>query len=361
QETQSNRHFISYIQIAELLGRTMVLTNVGQSSISWLKDFPFDFYYDVDELSKKFPKVKFISQDKFQKWAEERYNKPDIIHAYLENSRFNPNYTVQDNTPYFDKLLRIYRVDKFDLKLNNSAIFKRINIGTVANDSKIGQKNDELKKFLAVELESNAEVMLITHDIIRGSMFERLSPMPYARHITKAASKLAEKLKPYIAIHWRMERGQVNLMPQCAKGLVTYLKNISLKTGIKNIYLATDYPLIKGNKAQSRSFHRISKKHHKAMKILKSSFKVNTWVSTHALDYLQLYPMGGEQIQVELSGGGIQGIFDKLMLINSDYFVAGPEECCRYKSTYTYNIMETRQELFENNGIIKNIMDRWEL
>src|SRR5260363_305103 len=47
QETQSNRHFISFIQIAELLGRTMVLTNVGQSRISSLKNFSFDFYYDV--------------------------------------------------------------------------------------------------------------------------------------------------------------------------------------------------------------------------------------------------------------------------------------------------------------------------
>ncbi|RIB06369.1 hypothetical protein C2G38_2277779 [Gigaspora rosea] len=361
QETQSNRHFISYIQIAELLGRTMVLTNVGESGVSWNKDFPFDFYYDVDELSKKFPKVKFISQHKFQKWAEERYNKPDVIHAYLENSRFNPNYTVHDNTPYFDKLLREYKIDKFDLKLNNSAIFKRIHIGLAANDSRIGQKNDELKKFLATELESNAEVMLITHDVIRGPMFERLSPIPYAHHITKAASKLAEKLKPYIAIHWRMERGQVNLMPQCAKGLVTYLKNISLKTGITNIYLATDYPLIRGNKAQSRTFHRIGKKHRTAMKILNSSFNVNTWVSTRALDYLRFYPIGSKKLKKELNGGGIQGIFDKLILINADYFIAGPEECCRFNSTYTYNIMETRQELFESNGIIKNIIDRWEL
>ncbi|CAG8493848.1 20343_t:CDS:2 [Dentiscutata erythropus] len=364
QETQSNRHFISFIQIAQQLGRTVVLTNVGGSGISLLKNFSFDLYYDVDGLSRKFPKVKFISQHKFQKWAEERYNKPDVIHVLLENSNINPNYTIQYDTSYFDKLLREYRMDKFDLKLNNSAIFKRISIGTTANDSRKGQENYELNQFLKAELESNAEVMLITHDVIRGPIFERLSPMPYARHITNAASRLAKKLKPYIAIHWRMEQGQENLMPKCAESLVTYIRNLSLTTGIKNIYLATDYPLAtynENNKAQSCTFSNINENHHTAMKILQSSFNVNTWVSTHALDYLQLYLIRSEQLQEELSGGGIQGIFDKLILIHADYFIAGPKECCRFKSTYTYNVMETRQELFEKNGTVKNIIDLWEL
>ncbi|CAG8615977.1 12502_t:CDS:2 [Gigaspora margarita] len=305
QETQSNRHFISFIQIAELLGRTMVLTNVGQSRVSSLKNFSFDFYYDVDELSKKFPKVKFISQYEFHKWTEERYNKPDVMHAYLENSRLNPNYTVQDNTAFFDRLLSEYRMDRFDLRLNNSAIFKRIHIGNMGHSSRYGNKNVKLKKRLAAELKSNAEVMLIKHDL-------------------------------------------------------------TLKTGITNIYLATDYPLVshkKNNKilSQSDTFMNIRGNHHTAMKILNSSFNVNTWVSTHALDYLQLYPMGGEQIQEELSGGGIQGIFDKLMLINADYIIAGPKECCRIVSSYTYNVVEARQELFRNNRTIKNTVDHWEV
>ncbi|KAF0459872.1 proteophosphoglycan 5 [Gigaspora margarita] len=364
QETQSNRHFISFIQIAQLLGRTMVLTNVGRSGISVLKDFSFGFYYDVDELRKKFPKVKFISQYEFQKWAEERYNKPDIIHVILRNSKTNPNYTIHDDTPYFDRLLGEYKMDKFDLKLNNSAIFKRINIGITASSPTKGQKQqkiDDLKIFLEAELQSNAEVMLITQEAIYGPLFERLMPMSYASHITNAASNISKKLKPYIGIHWRMERGQIDLMPKCAESLVTYIKSLSLNTGIKTIYLATDYPLNGANKTQSYTFNYIGEKHHTAMKILTSSFDVNTWISTHALDYLQMYPIGSEQLQEEMSGGGIQGIFDKLILRNADYFIAGPEECCRYRSTYTYNVMEARQELFENNGTIQNIIDRWEL
>ncbi|KAF0516108.1 proteophosphoglycan 5 [Gigaspora margarita] len=241
QETQSNKHFISFIQIAQLINRAVVLTNVGGSGISSLNNFPFEFYYNIYKLKKKFPKVKFISQSKFQKWTKERYYKPDIIHVLLESSKSNPNFTIQYNTAYIDKLVKERRIDMFDLKLNDSAIFKQIGIGITAGRNEV-EKN-KLKNFLSDELKNDAEVMLITQEIIRHPMFEKLTPMPYASHVTKAASKLAEKLKPYIAIHWRMEEGQVELMPQCAESLVTYLKNLSLKSGISNFYLATDYPV----------------------------------------------------------------------------------------------------------------------
>ncbi|CAG8727504.1 14024_t:CDS:1, partial [Racocetra fulgida] len=80
QESQSNRHFDTIIQIAQLMNRTVVLTNVGGSRISSIKDFPFDFYYNIDELRKEFPQVKVILQHEFQKWAKERPNKLDTIH-----------------------------------------------------------------------------------------------------------------------------------------------------------------------------------------------------------------------------------------------------------------------------------------
>ncbi|CAG8561701.1 9692_t:CDS:1, partial [Dentiscutata heterogama] len=226
---------------------------------------------------------------------------------------------------------------------------------------KRGKKNPELKKFLSTELKSNAEVMLLIQEAIYGPIFERLMPMSYANHVTKAALNLSKKLKPYIGIHWRMERGQIELMPKCAENLVTYIRNLSLTTRIETIYLATDYPLANNgnNKAQSRTFKNIGESHHTAMKILHSSFNVNTWVSTRALDYLQLYPIEGEHLKEELSGGGIQGIFDKLILLNADYFIAGPEGCCRLRSTFTFDVEERRQELFKNNETIKNIIDRW--
>ncbi|CAG8803384.1 5843_t:CDS:2, partial [Racocetra fulgida] len=196
-------------------------------------------------------------------------------------------------------------------------------------------ENSYLKQFLLDELESNAEVMLIMQEKIYGPIFERLAPMPYASHITNAASNLANKLKPYIAIHW--------------------------PSGITNIYLATDYPLAEymHNTAQSDTFYHIYEEHLIAMRILNSSLNINTWVSTHALDYLKLslYPTKTKQLQEELGGGGIQGILDKLILIQADYFIGGPKNCCRDSSTYTFQIEEARKESFKNNRTIKNVID----
>ncbi|CAG8822829.1 19831_t:CDS:1, partial [Gigaspora rosea] len=219
------------------------------------------------------------------------------------NSKLDPNYRIQYDISYIDRLVKEYRIDKFDLNLNNSVTFKQVGIGITAGPRKT--KKNELRKFLSAELKSNAEVMLITQETIRHPIYERLTPMPYANHITKAALNITKKLKPYIAIHWRMETGKIGLMPRCAKSLVTYLKKLSLKTGIKNIYLATDYPFFKQNgklKTQSSTFTKIHKEHHIAMKILKSSFKINTWVSTHGLDYLQSYPIKNEHLQEEFGG-----------------------------------------------------------
>ncbi|CAG8802742.1 12226_t:CDS:1 [Gigaspora margarita] len=359
QESQSNQHFISFIQIAQQLGRIMVLTNVGESSISSLKNFPFDFYYNIDELRRKFPEVKFISQQQFQKWTKERYFKPDIIHVLLEDSKFDPNYTIQYDISYIDKLVKEYRIDQFDFNLNNSVIFKQVGVGITAGPRK--SENNELREFLSAELKSNAEVMLITHETIRHAIFEKLTPMPYASHITKAALNITKKLKPYIAIHWRMEKGQINLMPKCSKSLVTYLRKLKKRTGIKNIYLATDYPFFRQNKTQSRTFTRIYEEHHTAMKILNISFNLNTWVSTHGLDYLQSYPIKNEQLQEELEGSGIQGVFDKLILTQADYFVSGPEECCRFNSTYTRQVIRARKEMLKNNIKFKNLISRWKL
>ncbi|KAF0516107.1 proteophosphoglycan 5 [Gigaspora margarita] len=86
------------------------------------------------------------------------------------------------------------------------------------------------------------------------------------------------------------------------------------------------------------------------MKFLNSSLNLNTWVSTRALDYLHLYPVKSEQLQEELGGSGIQGIFDKLLLTKADYFIAGPKECCRYSSTYTWNVIEERRNLLRQNN-----------
>ncbi|KAF0425085.1 proteophosphoglycan 5 [Gigaspora margarita] len=100
-------------------------------------------------------------------------------------------------------------------------------------------------------------------------MFPKINKViPYLPYIIKQSKNIIKILKPYIAIHWRMEQGNPILMPQCAKRLVKEVKKIQKKYGIKkNVYFATDFPL-NGGKSQSQTFHKISKFHKNLLKYL---------------------------------------------------------------------------------------------
>ncbi|EXX76331.1 uncharacterized protein OCT59_027780 [Rhizophagus irregularis] len=347
QETQANQHFLSFVQLAEKLNRIMVLTNVGNSHIFACQPFSFDFYYNVDKLQKRFPNVKFITQKDFQFWTKERKEKPDTFHGFITINK-NHSYTVNHVQPYVEKLNLSNCLRLFNLRLNDTTIFKDIYLSK-------GKNLETFENLILKELDTNAEVLLIKHEI-RYPLFKPLSSLDYANHIIDAANSISEKLRPYIASHWRMELGKPKMMPDCAKNLVKWVKDKESRTGIKNLYLATDYPLLGENKAQSTTFHVITKYHINAIQILNSSVSLNTWVSLHPFDYLPK----DKWIKKELMGAGIQGILDKLVLIQADYFVSCPKVCGRYISKYTKKVREERtKNVGKKYYYLKNVWEMW--
>ncbi|GBB93385.1 hypothetical protein RclHR1_02160011 [Rhizophagus clarus] len=346
QETQANQHFLSFLQLAERLNRIMVLTNVGDSHIFACRSFSFDFYYNVKKLKQRFPNVKFITQKEFQDWTNERYEKPDTFHGFISPEL--PKYMIKNVKPYIKELKQRNCLRFFDLKLNDTTIFKVFNAGD-------GEKFDKL---LVRELNNTkAEVLLVKHEI-RHQLFTKLDSMDYADHIIEAADSVSKKLRPYIASHWRMEHGIQRLMPKCADNLIDWLKDKQRKTGIENLYLATDYPLIgEGKKTQSTTWHEISEFNTIAIQKLNSSVNLNTWVSMNSFDYL---PKNDKYIKNELMGAGIQGILDKLILVQADYFVSCPRFCGRHQSKFTKKIREARKKVIkEQSSHLKNIWDVW--
>jgi hypothetical protein len=321
----------------------MVLTNVGNSHIFACRPFPFDFYYNVKKLQQRFPNVKFITQKEFQLWTKERIEKPDTFHGFISPDL--PKYLIKTVKPYVKQLNQRSCLRFFDLKLNDTTIFKVINSGD-------GEKFDNilLKEFN----NTNAEVLLIKHEI-RHQLFNRLESLDYAEHIINAANSISKKLRPYIASHWRMEHGIQRLMPKCADNLIKWLKDKQNITGIKNLYLATDYPLLGG--IQSTTWHEISEFNNIAIQKLNSSVNLNTWVSMNSFDYL---PKDDKFIKNELMGAGIQGILDKLVLIQADYFVSCPKFCGRYQSKFTKKVREARKkEIKKQSSHLKNVWDVW--
>ncbi|CAI2183110.1 5476_t:CDS:2 [Funneliformis geosporum] len=317
QETSANAHFFTFIQLAEMLNRTIVLVNVQHSRLESCRKFPFNFYYNVDAIMKMFPNVKFITQQSFLDWTREH----DLI------------------------------INKTTFNIGSKYAWKE------RNNNRLMIKN------LTRSFNLDDEVLLIRHQIPTPLFPSKgqVIPLPYANHLIEAANNATNQLKPFIAIHWRMETSKPEMMPICVKSLIKYINKLQKNIGIYKIYLATDYPLVNA-KAQSSTFHIISEQHHDAIKLLNSTFTLNTWVSMKTLDVLiNKFPEYKKEINEEFRGSGLQGIFDKLVMSNSSYFISGPKGCGYITSKFSKKISEIRRLMQSKDKNILNDITRWPL
>ncbi|CAG8543924.1 2582_t:CDS:2, partial [Cetraspora pellucida] len=370
QETRVNIHTRVYIHLARALNRTMVLANVGNSNVRACSPNSFDFYYDTGALQEQYPDIRFITQDRFSEWSKERKISPITQHSWMIQDGRNDSLTVREKkTMEMDEGIEFgidekksFCLDKFNLNITN---YKEFHTGIV-------EKPENLTEFYRVKLPKFREEMLnfvinnlktpqmMEHEVI---MILNKSPriifpevdkvIPYSPYIIDQSKNIRSKLKTYIAIHWRMEEGDPILMPECAERLITKVKRIQKLHKIKNVYLATDFP-INGGKAQSQTFLEISDSHKKAMEILglngnssvnnnsNHQIKFNTWVSMNGFSQIRNHP----KYETEFNGAGIHGILDKLICIQADYFLSGPKGCARLDSSFTRAILMTYGESY---------------
>ncbi|CAB4378537.1 unnamed protein product [Rhizophagus irregularis] len=371
QETKANLHFRSFSQLAEKLNRTMILTNVGSSQISVCQNFSFNLYYNVTLLKKEFPNVLYKSEDDFILWLKERDQIKNKLNNINNNEVIPPLSILHSNLRRYDITSEtIYRnvkpvvslsecLSKFGPFMNltdpNNFRVKYTIMDITKFDLKTEQSRAKFSKLLIDDLSVNEEILLVNSYVL-DPLFPVIMPViPYNDYILNEAQKLKEKLSSsYIGIHWRLEQSRPELLPECAQGLIITLNKIMKEEGIENIYLATDYPLLSSS-SQSDTFTKITNYHHDAIRMLNETFKINTWVSLGGLEQLRK----NEKYDTEFIGPGIQGILDKLVCVNSNYFIAGPKGCSRILSTFTKAIADERSNRLDS-GLL-NVIDRWKI
>ncbi len=152
-------HFRSFVNLAQALDRTMVLTNVGSSRINSCQNFTFGFYYNSKALEKMFPNVKFISQKDFQNWLKERKQKPNTEHAYILPG--GSNYSMESVTPYPDILKTKHCLNRFEFKLDDQTVFKKFNTGP--NFSTSIERHTAFSQFLVRNLRTDVEILLTSN------------------------------------------------------------------------------------------------------------------------------------------------------------------------------------------------------
>ncbi|GBC05612.1 hypothetical protein RclHR1_06310008 [Rhizophagus clarus] len=367
QETKANTHFRSFSQLAEKLNRIMILTNVGSSRIGTCNKFPFDFYYDTNLLQKEFPNVIFKSENDFIFWLKERdqikmtlnnnVNKNiisplSILHTSIQSHKEDTYYYNAETN--FDKNKCISKFEPLmNLEDPNNSRVSYTKMFVKTTD--LIRRRAKFSKLLTKVFTIDEEILLV-NGRVAYPLFPEITPViPYNDYILNEAQRLKDKLSSsYIGIHWRLESSIPELLPECVQGLIKTLNKVMKEEGIENIYLATDYPL--SSRSQSSTFKNLSHYHHDAIKTLNETFKINTWVSLGGLEQLK----ENNQYDKELNGPGIQGILDKLVCINSNYFISGPKGCSRV-SSFTKAIANERRDRIKNNDhSLLNTINRWE-
>src|SRR5439155_195229 len=139
--------------------------------------------------------------------------------------------------------------------------------------------NVEAAKFVINALRSvKSDVMLMRYGAYRfnySHLKHPPAPLTYAERLVKHAEAAATLLYPYIAVHWRMETAKPDKLVQCSRNLIDHINQIKKKTGIVNVYVATDYP-IDGGRRHSGTFHKLTKEHHRAANELKNNVNLYT-------------------------------------------------------------------------------------
>ncbi|CAG8605103.1 10433_t:CDS:2 [Funneliformis caledonium] len=347
----TNIEFITYIKLAESLGRIMVLTNVGSNKISTCQHFPFDFYYDVDKLKEMFPGVKFISQKDFQKWSYHRYDKPSTSHYYLING--GEQNSIMPVTSYSDTLRKKWCLDKFQLKLNDKTPFEQLRVSW--NTWELEDGREVLQEFLVNSLQDNSKVLLIRHDIRQPLLLDEFPPLPYAKHIRDSSSKIINSLKPYIAIQWDIQHIAQYALPECAHNLLTQVQKTVDISSIENVYFASDYPLRYLNEIVSLNssepffqpssiWRHISVSHTKAMEMIATTIPFQTADSLGVMKHLQ------DALKDEFENSGVRNILDKLVCIEADIYIGLPRQHCTNPMDLKRSkvVVEMRNKLWNN-------------
>jgi hypothetical protein len=345
EESLANQHMSNFIQLAKELNRTMILTNVGDSRISSCKKFPFNFYYSIKSLLQEFPHVQFITQENFKKWTKLRHEKPSTQHIFI--ARGGKNSSIEIVNPSLDLIQKKHCLNQFEMKFNEDSIFKKIRTGK--GFWRLDETRSQFSKFLIENLkEIDDEIILLNHDIRKPFFSKNLPRIDYSQRILQEAERIINDLQPFIAISWRLENTfSSSQLSGCIQRLMETLKKIKNSLGIENIYFTTDYPILPGGQMEN------------AMEILNSTIELNTWNTTNSFKLLENNNIIKRHTR-EFNGGGIHKILDKLITINSDYFLTSPPGCGVNKDDFTLAVTSTRTEMVnEGNERLLNIITRW--
>ncbi|GAA5932083.1 uncharacterized protein JCM15063_001116 [Sporobolomyces koalae] len=222
--------------------------------------------------------------------------------------------------------------------------------------------------------------------------FFKFEPMPYQALWLDIASSIAQAIQPSIGVHWRMENVPISHLSPCATALARTLAETvsSASRPFEHVYIASDFPFVTVVSSRppvdnspassfSDTFIHLTASHRAAASRLvrllvepRSPSFFERWFSSpepasstrriaevHTLETLlsensptflptnvsrALAPLDHDLFKLDR---GLSGILDKLVLVQTDRFVAGWSdqgfEMCAKRSSFTDSVTTQRR------------------
>ncbi|TEB33543.1 hypothetical protein FA13DRAFT_160335 [Coprinellus micaceus] len=302
QESKARIHFTQVAQLARRLDRVLVLPNVGKSRMGACYKYPFETYYDASPFFYEAPSTPdaefggagYVKLEDFRAWSEAQ-RKPvrsrllsvaastpqDVLYSAAESLEENNDLVIHQ---YPTEIARetgfpgCFPSKWTQLELGETSMFVALDsqspsvaspmefgellVSKIDNGRKTPRPDlgalhthpNELQEALQPPIEPDLamrdpDVLILNWDL-RRPIF---SPDPlsdvslqYSPLLQDLATKLAPS-SPYLAIHWRMETVDVDVLGDCAHSLVAVLSDLlhdtgHLGLGVKKVWFASDYP-----------------------------------------------------------------------------------------------------------------------
>lgn len=410
QESKGRIHFAQVLHLAAALNRTIVLPNVGKSRLGACGKWGFEAYYDVGSVARQFKDMtngdgQIMFLDDFRTWVGMRPESPvgqlvffderaashaDHAQATLARSEGGLDLYVDDNT-----------LEATDIRLKNSFCLKtkmrhlrldslrplsvHANISDATAASSPGNTLSTLIRrpdvlHMAATGQALQDLTLLQDTDNAGSSASKAEPevlvahwdlrhLPFLSPTTTLSFNYSHKLwelsdlltnpsRPYLAVHWRMETVQPDLLPDCAEALVDTLGILlaepTLARDIKTVWLATDMPLplssdemLHAPPQRSNTFKTVTNEHTLALNIVKDAFdlggSLENWKMTNLAEQMyrvrkDLAQRGRDFSLVDEDDSGliwedtgVWGILDKMAAMQSTLFVSGARGCGRVR------------------------------
>ncbi|RCH81773.1 hypothetical protein CU098_005781 [Rhizopus stolonifer] len=342
QESKAQTHFRQLAFLAGQLNRTIVLPN-------WL-----------DSNSHYF---KYITMSDFKAWIIARHQAnavPTGQEVYIQGSQ---------KSRLLKKIKNCFR-DSFDFSqrpIVNYQFLDHQKVNLNFKDIMLSLLSDQARQHEYL-LEDNMPVDVIHLYFDRRYKFYSTSrtevPLAYNERWVKAANQIASQLKPFMAIHWRMERLEpVSNLAPCAQDLIDKVHAIDSYTNHThpNVFLLTDYPHLlttPGAKPESSSFRpsQLRPEHHQAIQYLYEHLNITLTTIQDTKTLPQGMPLNWHilPINVTLSNlpvdKSVLGIVDKLVAMKAQWFLAGKPNVCAKSSSFTQRISRSRNNAFKHHN-----------